>query len=261
MTADRADRPDTTPARRALVTGGLRGIGLATCQALVAAGYEVTAMSRSQADVGGAIAAAAHPRFHAVSLDVRDGNGVSALIDELATGGQLAAVVAAHGVYPDANLALDTDTAAFREVIEINLIGTFLVAREAARHMRTTGGGAIVLVGSANGLAAEMGTAAYNASKAGIHSLAQSLAVEFARDGIRVVAVAPGWVRTAMTSPHITSELEQGTVRYNAQARVAEPGEVAALIAWLCSPAASYVTGCTIPIDGGQMAEAPGPWR
>jgi NAD(P)-dependent dehydrogenase (short-subunit alcohol dehydrogenase family) len=63
-----------------------------------------------------------------------------------------------------------------------------------------------------------------------------------------------------MTEAYITPELASGASRYNAQARIAEPEEVAALIAWLCSPAASYLTGCTIPVDGGQMAEAPGPW-
>jgi meso-butanediol dehydrogenase/(S,S)-butanediol dehydrogenase/diacetyl reductase len=126
--------------------------------------------------------------------------------------------------------------------------------------MRRSGGGSIVLVGSANGLGAERGGAAYNVSKAGVHSLAQSLAVDLAADGIRVVAIAPGWVRTAMTEAYIDADLESGRTRYNAQARIAEPAEVAALAAFLCSPAASYMTGCTIPIDGGQMAEAPGPW-
>jgi NAD(P)-dependent dehydrogenase (short-subunit alcohol dehydrogenase family) len=204
--------------------------------------------------------AVADARFHAVPLDVRDEPAVAALVAQLAAGGRLAAAVAAHGVYPELSPAVETDTAAFREVLEINLVGAFVVAREAARVMRAGGGGAIVLVGSANGLAAEVGAAAYNVSKAGIHSLAQSLAVDLGRDGIRVVAVAPGWVRTAMTADYLTPELSSGAERYNAQARIAEPEEVAALIAWLCSPAASYLTGCTIPIDGGQMAQAPGPW-
>jgi NAD(P)-dependent dehydrogenase (short-subunit alcohol dehydrogenase family) len=261
---DSPDIPPTAgdggPAPRALVTGGLRGIGLATCRALLAAGYEVTAASRSSADATAAAAAVDHARFHPTTLDVRDEAAVAALVGSLADGGRLTAAVAAHGVYPDTLASLDTATGAFRDVLEINLIGAFVVAREAARAMRPAGGGAIVLLGSANGLGAEPGQAAYNVSKAGIHSLAQSLGVELGRDGIRVVAVAPGWVRTAMTEAYITPELASGASRYNAQARIAEPEEVAALIAWLCSPAASYLTGCTIPVDGGQMAEAPGPW-
>jgi NAD(P)-dependent dehydrogenase (short-subunit alcohol dehydrogenase family) len=251
--------PASAPSR-ALVTGGLRGIGLATCRALLDAGYDVTAVSRSASDAAAATASVADARFHAVPLDVRDEGAVAGLVDELATGGRLTAAVAAHGVYPDARPAVDTSTDAWREVLEINLVGAFVVAREAARAMRAGGGGAIVLVGSANGLGAEPGQSAYNVSKAGIHSLAQSLGVELGRDGIRVVAVAPGWVRTAMTEASITPDLTSGATRYNAQARVAGPEEVAALIAWLCSPAASYLTGCTIPVDGGQMAEAPGPW-
>ena len=245
---------------QALVTGGGRGIGLATCEALLASGHHVTAVARSASDLAVATDAIGDPRFGTRALDVRDEAGVALLVDELAAAGPLVAVVAAHGVYPGARPALETDTASFREVVEVNLVGSFVVAREAARVMRTSGGGSIVLIGSANGLGAERGTAAYNVSKAGIHSLAQSLAVDLAKDGIRVVAVAPGWVRTQMTIDFIDADLESGRTRYNAQARIAEPAEVAALAAWLCSPAASYVTGCTIPIDGGQMAEAPGPW-
>ncbi len=250
----------STDLQRALVTGGARGIGLATCQALLASGHRVTAVARSADDLAAATDAIKNARFSTRALDVRDEAGVALLVDELAADGPLVAVVAAHGVYPSARPVLETDTAAFREVLEINLVGSFVVAREAARVMRTSGGGSIVLVGSANGLGAERGTAAYNVSKGGIHSLAQSLAVDLARDGIRVVAIAPGWVRTQMTIDSIDADLESGRTRYNAQARIAEPAEVAALAAWLCSEGASYVTGCTIPIDGGQMAEAPGPW-
>ena len=245
---------------QALVTGGARGIGLATCRALLASGHAVTAVAPTAEDLATATDTIRDPRFGTQALDVRDEPGVAQLVDRLAAAGPLTAVVAAHGVYPDARHSLDTDTAAFREVMEINLVGSFVVAREAARVMRASGGGAIVLVGSANGLAAERGTSAYNASKAGIHSLAQTLGLDFAADGIRVVAIAPGWVRTAMTPPDIGADIDARRIRFNAQERIAEPAEVAALAAWLCSPAASYMTGCTVPIDGGQMAEAPGPW-
>ena len=245
---------------QALVTGGARGIGLATCRALLASGHSVTAVSRSAGDLAAATDEVRDPRFTTRALDVRDEAGVAQLVDDIAAAGPLTAVVAAHGVYPDLVPALETGTAAFREVLEINLVGAFVLAREAARVMRRSGGGSIVLVGSANGLGAERGGVAYNVSKAGVHSLAQSLAVDLAADGIRVVAIAPGWVRTAMTEAYIDADLESGRTRYNAQARIAEPAEVAALAAFLCSPAASYMTGCTIPIDGGQMAEAPGPW-
>jgi NAD(P)-dependent dehydrogenase (short-subunit alcohol dehydrogenase family) len=253
---------DTAPPRpAALVTGGGRGIGLAACRALLAAGHEVWAVSRTRADLDAAIEAVGDPAFHAVSLDVRDEAGIDALVSDIARDRPLRALVAAHGVYPPAASVLDTTVDAFRDVTDINLVGSFVVARAGARAMRDAGGGAIVLVGSANGLAGEHGTVGYNASKAAIHSLAQSFAIDLADYGVRVVAVAPGWVRTAMTEESLTPELLDGRGRYNAQRRIAEPAEVAELIAWLCSPAASYVTGCTIPIDGGQMAEAPGPWK
>jgi NAD(P)-dependent dehydrogenase (short-subunit alcohol dehydrogenase family) len=243
----------------ALVTGGTTGIGLATSRALLDAGYEVAAIARSPESVAAAQAEFSGRPFTARSLDVRDETGLRALLAELAERGPVAALVAAHGVYPPAAPALATGSAAFREVVDINLVGSFIAAREAAAVMRGSGG-VIVLLGSANGLAAEAGTAAYNASKAALHSLAQTLASELGTDGIRAIAVAPGWVRTRMSEEGITPDVEDGRAWFNAQHRVGEPSEVAALIAWLCSPAASYLTGCTITIDGGQMAMAPGPW-
>jgi NAD(P)-dependent dehydrogenase (short-subunit alcohol dehydrogenase family) len=257
------DRPadQVGKAPLALVTGGARGIGLAVCSGLLRAGYAVTAASRTLADLRAAETSISDPRFRAEELDARHEPSVERIIRSLSARGELMAVVAAHGVYPDATPVAETSLAGFRDVIDINLVGTFLVARAAARAMQDGGhGGTIILFGSANGFAAEAGMAAYNASKAALHSLAQTLAVELAPKGIRAVAVAPGWVRTPMTDEYITPEMTSGRVRYNAQARVAEPAEVAALVTWLCSDAASYVTGCTIPIDGGQMSEAPGPW-
>jgi 3-oxoacyl-[acyl-carrier protein] reductase len=245
---------------QAFVTGGARGIGLAVSRALLRDGLAVTAAARSADDLERARRELAGEAFTAVALDVRDDAAVDAAVTAVAARGPLRVVVAAHGIYPDPEPVPSTPTAAFRGVLETNLVGAFSVASAAARAMRGTGGGAIVLVGSANGLAGEGGQAAYNASKAGVHSLAQTLAVDLAADGIRAVAVAPGWVRTAMTEAHITPEVEAGTVRWNAQRRVAEPEEVAAVVAFLASPAARYVTGCTVPVDGGQMSEAPGPW-
>ena len=246
----------------ALVSGGGRGIGLATARALLADGYRVLAISRSAVDLATAEESVGDPRFQTRVVDVRDEAAVVGLAPTIVADGPLTAVVAAHGVYPDAEPIVETSVAAFRDAVDINLVGAFLLAREGARAMRATGvGGAIVLIGSANGLAAEAGMASYNAAKAAIHSLAQTLAVELAAERIRAVAVAPGWVRTAMTTAHITPAIEDGRERYNPQARVAEPSEVGALVAWLCSPAASYITGTTITVDGGQMAAAPGPWH
>ena len=215
---------------------------------LAADGYDVHAISRSAADSEAATAAG----VPATVCDVTREDAVEQLIGRL---GPLRVIVDAHGVYEHSLPATDTDSDAFRRVLDINVTGAFIAARAAARTMQPGG-----VIGSVNGLAGEPGAAAYNASKAAVHSLTQTLAVELADRGIRVVCVAPGWVRTAMTEFAIDDDVRSGRRRFNPQGRVAEPDEIAALVAWLCTSDAGFITGSVITIDGGQMALLPPAW-
>jgi 2-deoxy-D-gluconate 3-dehydrogenase len=163
---------------------------------------------------------------------------------------RLDAVVANHGMVvraPAEEFALDD----WRRILEVNLTSVFALCQAASRRMPD--GGAIVLLASQTSFSGGFNTAAYSASKGGIAQLAKSLSNEWAPRGIRVNAVAPGWVETEMTSNLSPQRRAEITARIP-MGRWAEPEEIAEAIAWLVSPAAGYVTGAIVPVDGGYLA-------
>jgi meso-butanediol dehydrogenase/(S,S)-butanediol dehydrogenase/diacetyl reductase len=141
----------------------------------------------------------------------------------------------------------------WQEVLSVNLLGVVAATTAAIPQMRAGGGGAIVNVSSIDCLQAEPGIAGYGVSKAAVIAFTRYAACELAGDGIRVNAVAPGWVRTSMTEPFLGAAGALGSmVDTNMLGRVAEPEELAHAICFLASPGASYVTGETLVADGGQ---------
>jgi NAD(P)-dependent dehydrogenase (short-subunit alcohol dehydrogenase family) len=191
-------------------------------------------------------------RVSVLAGDVAEERDVRRLVDAaLERHGRLDIVVSNAGIHRQTPF-LDTDLAAWRELMAINLDGSFLVCREAARLMVEGGRpGSMVIVASTNSLVAEPVMAAYNASKAALTSLAASMAIELAPFDIRVNAVAPGTIETEITRPMIAAGHAFGGIPLG---RIGDAREVAWAVAFLAGDEASYITGTTLVVDGGQLA-------
>ncbi len=243
----------------ALVTGAARGLGAEIVRRMVAAGARVTAADKRVDD---GAAAAAEAGAHFVALDVTDVEQWTAAVDAAATagGGRLDILVnnaAITRVVP----ILECDPAEFRKVIDTNLVGTFLGIQAAAPTMASSGGGSIVNLSSPSAFEGTVGMPAYSTSKWGIRGLTRTAALELADSGIRVNAVVPGPLLTAMTR-RPGWEDEDYERHYGATVplrRMAELGEVADLVLWLASDQASYCTGGDYAADGGLGAGIPAP--
>jgi 3(or 17)beta-hydroxysteroid dehydrogenase len=260
--------------RTAIVTGGGSGIGRATARALARAGAHVcvTDLDLTRAEetateilglAGGTETLDADPVF-ARRLDVTDEAGWEDAIGvALDRWGRLDVLVASAGRSAAAPID-ETGLDLWREITAVNLDGVFLGLKHAARAMKSGAGGSIVVVGSASGIRAVPGAAAYCATKAAVGMLVRSAALELAPAGIRVNAVSPSAVRTPMwsTMPFwdalVEEHGEEGAWRALADGtplgRVAEPEEVARVIVFLASDTSAYITGAELPVDGGYTA-------
>jgi len=238
--------------KTALITGGSRGIGFAIARAFVDAGARVLLAARGAAGLEAAvsqlgIAALARP------CDVRD---PAALADLAAWAWEVAppdVVVACAGVSPYYKRAELVTPAEWDEVLEVNLRGAYFTAVEAAKRAFAAGRGlSIILVASVAGIVPLERLAPYSAAKAGIIQLAKALALEWADRGIRVNAIAPGWVETDFTRDLFASRHGQRLRADVPLGRFAAPEEVAGAALYLASDAASYVTGSVVVVDGGR---------
>ena len=238
----------------AVVTGGSRGIGLAVVSALREFGAHVVIADLLD-EQGEEAAASFGGGVEYVHLDVTDSQSVEAVFAEVASrhGGVDILVTSAGIANHQPSLELERD--AWDRVLAVNATGTFWCAREAARHMQERGG-SIVAIGSMSGEIANapQRQAAYNASKGAVHLAVKSLAIEFAEQGIRVNAVAPGYVGTELTKEGVPEDWWDDWVRRTPIGRLGRPEEIGSLVAFLASDAASYMTGSIVLIDGGYAA-------
>jgi 3-oxoacyl-[acyl-carrier protein] reductase len=253
---------DTAAAEKvALVTGASRGIGAATARRLAADGFALVLVARSSAaieDLAGEIGGA-DGRALAIPTDLLDLDAVDQLIAEAgARFGRIDVVVNNAGVLPTAKLAEQTSREEWAGVMTLNLTSPWYLASRAKPYLRA--GSVVVNITSTAGYFPSVGLVPYNVSKAAMVALTRALALEWARDDIRVVGVAPGKVDTDMVEP-ILAWTESKGLAVNPLRRVAQPEEIAELIAFLVSDRASYITGSVVAIDGGELlataADAP----
>ncbi len=242
--------------RRVLVTGGGRGLGAAIVRALAAAGDDVSFTYRSasaEADTMVKELASVYPQqtFAAHQADLSDKGAVEALIKTLDAGGPFSAFVHNAGQSYDV-LAVMLDQAKAEAAMQVNFWSFTRLATALVRPMMRARDGRVVVIGSVTAERGNQGNAAYAASKAALLGYARTLAIECASRGITVNYIAPGFIDTDMMAKY-GKYREQMEKQIPAQ-RFAKPEDIAGLVAFLLTPAASYITGAYLPVDGGLTA-------
>lgn len=240
-----------------LVVGGGRGIGAAIARSAAQAGAAVSLTYRDDVDsaertVSAITAAGGAATAHRV--DVTDESAVTELVATAVDDhGPLTGLVVSAGIFADGWRAIeDTSLAYWDHVMATNLTGTFLTVRAAVPQLRASGSSSIVIITSTAGQRGAGGNAAYATSKGAQITLMRSLAQEFAADGIRVNCIAPAWTDTETAAPLIDRFGREGIVANAPLGRVGRPDDIAGAACYLLSDLASYVTGSTLTVDGGQ---------
>lgn len=245
--------------KNALITGAGSGLGRQFAMTLAEAGATVVLAARRApkleetaqqvADAGGTA--------HCLSLDVTDAASVATCFADMERQVGVADIVVNNAGIGGEGFLADLDEADWDAVLDTNLKGVFLVAQAAARAMGSSGnGGSIVNIASILGLRVSKMLGAYIAAKAGVIHLTRSMALEWARYGIRVNAIAPGYFRTEINDAFMDSEAFQQNIRQIPMRRIGQTDELAGPLLLLASDAGSYITGSTVTVDGGHVCSS-----
>lgn len=234
-----------------IITGGASGIGLAAARKAAGAGWRPYLVDLGQENLDAACSELADADARGIVCDVANEDAVENVIREAAECHDLKAVVNSAGTGMD-KPAVETEVSEFRRILDINLVGSFIVARAAARHwLRHGQTGAIVNISSVSGLCGNKGRVAYGASKGGVNLMTLVMATELGGQGIRVNAVAPGPIDTPLARSVHTVDVRRQWNERVPQGRYGAPEEVADAICFLISDQASYINGQILAVDGG----------
>ena len=230
----------------ALVTGGTRGIGQAISIALASSGYEVVACGVAEAECN------SFPPHASVKTRVLDVTSDESVLEAINACGRIDILVNCAGIIMRGGREFEID--GFRQTVEVNLVGTMRMCL-AARPKLAAAKGCIINTASMLTFQGSPYVPGYSASKGGIGQLTKSLAAAWASDGIRVNAIAPGWIETELTRPLVEDEVRSAPILARTPMnRWGQPDDVAGVVVFLASEAARFVTGAIIPVDGGYLA-------
>jgi len=238
----------------AIVTGGNGGIGVGIAQGLAAAGATIIVAARNQDKTAQAVTEIQALGVQAMGLptDVQDEASVQAMVKATVHAFGRVDILVNNAGIGIRNAPQDYTLAEWNQVLNVNLTGVFLCSKEVYPHMVNAGVGKIINIGSMFSLFGSEGVASYAASKGGVVQLSKSLAVAWAKDNVQVNTILPGWIHTELTAP-----VKARPEHYNAitaripEGRWGEPDELAGAAVFLASRASDYITGITLPVDGG----------